>query len=278
MRIAASGRPRVLFGGVARAVSPPPAPPRADELARPRLDLHGRDRPADPGDEPEHEQHRRRDGDRQRPPVAGEHAADEQSARGDRRQAHQPPENARALVGPVAHRGRSLPERREKLRRATRCDTDHGPRTAQSSAARLAPIKSSMAHPPAKRRVLRPPLRIECARAAGRKNHFLGYGADVSETGVFVQSLAPRPPGTRLRLVMHFSAAGSRADHAPTQKCVGCAATAGSAAPSRGHGHALSRACGPRTRVSCRHSAARRACASAADIQRPIRNERRTSG
>jgi hypothetical protein len=67
----------------------------------------------------------------------------------------------------------------------------------------------TMASPPAKRRSLRPPLRIECARPAGRKNFYLGYGADLSETGVFVQSLAPRPPGTRMRLVMHFAGAGS---------------------------------------------------------------------
>jgi uncharacterized protein (TIGR02266 family) len=62
-----------------------------------------------------------------------------------------------------------------------------------------------MASSPAKRRKLSPPLRIECARGAGRRNHFLGYGANLSETGVFVQSLAPRPPGTRLRLVMHLT-------------------------------------------------------------------------
>jgi hypothetical protein len=62
-----------------------------------------------------------------------------------------------------------------------------------------------MASPPAKRRTLKPPLRIECARPAGRPNFYLGYGSNVSETGVFVQSLAPRPPGTRLRLVMYFA-------------------------------------------------------------------------
>lgn len=66
-----------------------------------------------------------------------------------------------------------------------------------------------MASAPAKRRSLKPPLRIECARPAGRPNFYLGYGANVSETGVFIQSLAPRPLGTRLRLVMHFPSAGS---------------------------------------------------------------------
>src|SRR5262245_36653664 len=61
-----------------------------------------------------------------------------------------------------------------------------------------------MAAAPAKRRTLRPPMRIECARPAGRPNFYLGYGTNVSETGVFIQSLAVRPPGTRLRLVMYL--------------------------------------------------------------------------
>jgi len=47
-------------------------------------------------------------------------------------------------------------------------------------------------------------MRIECAREGDRGTHFLGYGANVSETGVFVQCLAPRPAGTRLRLVLHL--------------------------------------------------------------------------
>jgi hypothetical protein len=45
---------------------------------------------------------------------------------------------------------------------------------------------------------------IECAREGEKRTHFLGYGANLSETGVFVQSLAPRPPGTRLNLVLHL--------------------------------------------------------------------------
>ena len=50
---------------------------------------------------------------------------------------------------------------------------------------------------PAKRKVLRPPMRIECAREGDLGTHFLGYAANLSETGVFVQSLVPRPAGTR---------------------------------------------------------------------------------
>lgn len=50
-------------------------------------------------------------------------------------------------------------------------------------------------------------MRIECAREGDRGTHFLGYGANVSETGVFVQSLAPRPPGTRLKLVLYLGGA-----------------------------------------------------------------------
>jgi uncharacterized protein (TIGR02266 family) len=69
-------------------------------------------------------------------------------------------------------------------------------------------MSDDMASSPAKRRSLRPPLRIECARSGGRPSHFLGYGANLSETGVFIQSLALRAPGTRLRLVMHLATPG----------------------------------------------------------------------
>ncbi len=57
---------------------------------------------------------------------------------------------------------------------------------------------------PAKRKLLRPPMRIECVREDDGGTHFLGYGANLSESGVFVQCLAPRPTGTRLRLVLHL--------------------------------------------------------------------------
>lgn len=63
---------------------------------------------------------------------------------------------------------------------------------------------------PAKRKPLRPPLRIECAREGRSGTHFLGYAANLSETGVFIQSLALRPPGTRLRLVLHVGGAEDR--------------------------------------------------------------------
>jgi len=61
---------------------------------------------------------------------------------------------------------------------------------------------------PARRALLRPPLRIECAREGKRGRTFLGYAANLSETGVFVQCMSPRPAGTRLKLVMHL--AGSK--------------------------------------------------------------------
>lgn len=66
-----------------------------------------------------------------------------------------------------------------------------------------------MASSPAKRRKLKPPMRVECARPSSRDTFYLGYGTNVSETGVFVQSLALRPPGTRLRLVMHLAGLSS---------------------------------------------------------------------
>jgi len=46
-------------------------------------------------------------------------------------------------------------------------------------------------------------MRIECALGDDGGTHFLGYGGNFSETGMFVQCLAPRPEGTRLRLVLH---------------------------------------------------------------------------
>jgi uncharacterized protein (TIGR02266 family) len=57
---------------------------------------------------------------------------------------------------------------------------------------------------PAKRKLLRPPMRIECAREDDDGTHFLGYGSNLSETGIFVQSMAPRPTGTKLRLVLYL--------------------------------------------------------------------------
>ncbi len=66
-----------------------------------------------------------------------------------------------------------------------------------------------MASAPAKRRKLKPPMRVECARTAGRSTFYLGYGSNVSETGVFIQSLALRPPGTRMRLVMYLAGVSS---------------------------------------------------------------------
>jgi hypothetical protein len=58
-----------------------------------------------------------------------------------------------------------------------------------------------MSHSP--RRILSIPLPVE-TRVAADDARFLGYLQDVSVTGAFVQSCAPRPPGTclsiRLRL------------------------------------------------------------------------------
>jgi hypothetical protein len=57
---------------------------------------------------------------------------------------------------------------------------------------------------PAPRSRPRAPLRIEAVGDAARGPRFLGYLANMSETGAFVQSSNPRPPGTRLKMKLHL--------------------------------------------------------------------------
>jgi uncharacterized protein (TIGR02266 family) len=58
---------------------------------------------------------------------------------------------------------------------------------------------------PALRRALRVPLPVQSAApAAPGPPRFLGYLANVSETGVFVQCTTPRPVGTRLALQLRL--------------------------------------------------------------------------
>ena len=62
---------------------------------------------------------------------------------------------------------------------------------------------------PAVRRAMEPPLRVEALPARRSRAHFVGYAANVSETGIFVQCSKPRPVGQRIKLVLHLpSAAG----------------------------------------------------------------------
>lgn len=56
----------------------------------------------------------------------------------------------------------------------------------------------------APRRDLACPLRVEAVRPDGEAPHFLGYASNVSTSGLFVQSMCPRPPGTRLALNIHL--------------------------------------------------------------------------
>lgn len=58
--------------------------------------------------------------------------------------------------------------------------------------------------PSAERRAFRVPLRVEAAPAEGRRPRFLGYVANLSTTGAFVQSLRPRVPGTRIDFRIHL--------------------------------------------------------------------------
>lgn len=58
---------------------------------------------------------------------------------------------------------------------------------------------------PAPRRSLQPPLRVESLSAPELGPRFLGYAANLSETGLFVQCSNPKPPGTRMELRLHAS-------------------------------------------------------------------------
>ncbi len=53
------------------------------------------------------------------------------------------------------------------------------------------------------RRDLRTPLRTEVLVGEERSPRFLGYAANLSEEGAFIQSLNPRPLGTLLEICMH---------------------------------------------------------------------------
>ncbi len=59
------------------------------------------------------------------------------------------------------------------------------------------------------RRLLRPPLRVQIApddEECGRPG-FLGYAANISENGIFVQCANPRADGTVVRLLVHVPGA-----------------------------------------------------------------------
>ncbi|HXZ84666.1 MAG TPA: PilZ domain-containing protein [Myxococcota bacterium] len=133
-----------------------------------------------------------------------------------------------------------------------------------------------MASSPAKRRKLLPPMRVECARGAGRRNHFLGYGANLSETGIFVQSLALRPPGTRLRLVMHLTRRGEEpiSTEAEVRWVRGYG---GKRAPSAGMGLRFV-GLRPSDRSLLQTMCSAPALRAAAEIQPLVKSERRTPG
>ncbi|MEX2209137.1 MAG: PilZ domain-containing protein [Myxococcota bacterium] len=129
---------------------------------------------------------------------------------------------------------------------------------------------------PAKRKLLRPPLRIECAREGEKRTHFLGYAANLSETGVFVQSLAPRPPGTRLNLVLHLAGAnGARiCSEAEVRWCRGYGGKKG---PSAGMGMRFT-GMRPADRSALLASCSVPAIVDSAIIPDKTRAERRTEG
>ena len=60
---------------------------------------------------------------------------------------------------------------------------------------------------PTPRRTLKPPLRVGTVPIEGGRPRFMGYASDLSETGVFVQTLRPRDIGERVRVVLFASGA-----------------------------------------------------------------------
>ncbi len=66
----------------------------------------------------------------------------------------------------------------------------------------------STAHTPAPRRQVRTPFPVELVRDGKQRPCFLGYGANVSETGVFVQCSNPRETGAELRVRLHLPTGG----------------------------------------------------------------------
>lgn len=129
---------------------------------------------------------------------------------------------------------------------------------------------------PAKRRLLRPPMRIECTRDGKRGPYFLGYASNLSETGVFVQCLAPRPPGTRLSLLLHFS--GSKGPQIRSDAEVRWVRRySGKRAPSAGMGLRFT-SLQPSDRSLLKAMCSTPAVAESAVIHPNVRTERRSDG
>ena len=60
---------------------------------------------------------------------------------------------------------------------------------------------------PAVRSAIERPLRVEGLSAPRARPHFVGYAANLSETGIFVQSSKPRPVGQVIKLVIQLPSA-----------------------------------------------------------------------
>ena len=58
------------------------------------------------------------------------------------------------------------------------------------------------------RRSLRTPLRAETLVGEKKEPRFLGYAANLSETGAFIQCMNARPLGTRLHVLLHLPGSG----------------------------------------------------------------------
>jgi hypothetical protein len=69
-----------------------------------------------------------------------------------------------------------------------------------TKARRVEPVPAT----PAQRCRFRVPRPVEILPDKESRPRFLGYAANLSETGMFVQCSVPRPPGTRFALKVHL--------------------------------------------------------------------------
>ena len=85
------------------------------------------------------------------------------------------------------------------------------------------------------RRTLRVPLPVETIDAAGVRPRFLGYLANISASGLFVQCASPRSKGTRLSLRFRLPGAPDPI-HCPEAEVIWTRGYGGRSGPTPGMG------------------------------------------
>ena len=77
----------------------------------------------------------------------------------------------------------------------------------------MEPFSPAVRHEPCR------PLRVEGVRGERGERYFLGYAANLSKSGIFVQCSAPRPRGSLLRLALHLPLVPSRVLFSNAEVC-----------------------------------------------------------